>query len=666
MFKIKKLYNRIMNNPYRAILSIQLIIYLSFCIIYYKLIPYLLNYPPNSINTPFQLTVNPTYYWVYYVVLCVVCTGIVFITSSKILHPIKILKKENLTLNEKLYIRNACNKFSINNILLYGVALPCFIACFGLLISKTGFILTMKISLIILIFLGIPSIIYYTLSNIVLREVFIKTFDKEVFEKEEISNSHIWLNIVLQTLPSLILSIVFIFLIFITNLSNEISEYQYSTYKERISNIIKNLEGSELSEQNIIDYLNDALPNERWFIKIDDQYYYPENTREISDFMKKYIDFYATGDYSKVYDSYGETVQGIVSYINLGEKEVLVGIVYNTLSENIFLTMLLSLILFLIVDYVVLYITSKALGSRINDISNRLFNISKSNNIKEELLPIISNDELAILTKAFNETQLNTIKLVSQIQNNQDILMERERLASLGQLIGGIAHNLKTPIMSIAGATEGLSDLIKEYDCSIENPNVNFQDHHEIARDMREWITKIKEYTEYMSDIITTVKGQTVTLSNDTESNFTISELLKRVDILMKHELKNAIIYLNITVNMDESTVINGDVNSLVQVINNIISNSIQAYNGKPNQTIELNASTDGKNAIISIRDYGSGIPKNIKNKLFKEMITTKGKNGTGLGLYMCYSTVKAHFKGNITFESEEGKGTQFNIILPL
>ena len=54
-----------------------------------------------------------------------------------------------------------------------------------------------------------------------------------------------------------------------------------------------------------------------------------------------------------------------------------------------------------------------------------------------------------------------------------------------------------------------------------------------------------------------------------------------------------------------------------------------------------------------------------VKQKLFKEMITTKGKNGTGLGLFMSYSTIRAHFNGNITFESEKGKGTTFNIILP-
>lgn len=258
------------------------------------------------------------------------------------------------------------------------------------------------------------------------------------------------------------------------------------------------------------------------------------------------------------------------------------------------------------------------------------------------------------------------IEDMETIKNNQDILMERERLASLGQLIGGIAHNLKTPIMSISGAEEGLTDLVKEYDSSIDDPEVNSQDHHDIAKDMNEWIVKIKEYTEYMSDIITAVKGQAVTLSETDNISFDIDELVKRVDILMKHELKNALIYMNVQMNAPKSTKIHGDINSLVQVINNMISNAIQAYNGKTEQNIDLILNKVDSNLVISIKDYGCGLPQKVKEKLFKEMITTKGKNGTGLGLYMSYSTIKAHFNGNITFESEEGKGTTFNIILPL
>ena len=252
------------------------------------------------------------------------------------------------------------------------------------------------------------------------------------------------------------------------------------------------------------------------------------------------------------------------------------------------------------------------------------------------------------------------------INDNQETLMERERLASLGQLIGGIAHNLKTPIMSISGAVEGLHDLVTEYDASIEDPRVTHQDHHDIAKDMFSWIDKIKTHTEYMSDIITAVKGQAVTLSETDSVHFTLDELVKRVDILMKHELKNAIIYLNISMKTDENTVINGDINSLVQVINNMISNAIQAYNGQTNKNIELILETKNNNVYISVKDYASGIPRKVQDKLFKEMITTKGKNGTGLGLYMSYSTIKAHFNGDITFTSEEGKGTTFTIILPV
>ena len=252
------------------------------------------------------------------------------------------------------------------------------------------------------------------------------------------------------------------------------------------------------------------------------------------------------------------------------------------------------------------------------------------------------------------------------IQSNQNMLMERERLASLGQLIGGIAHNLKTPIMSISGATEGLNDLIKEYELSVGDPEVTVDDHHAIAKDMKDWVEKVKSYTEYMSDVITAVKGQAVTMSEEQAVSFTLDELVKRVNILMRHELKNALITLNIQMKTEPNTVLKGNINSLVQVINNMISNAIQVYKGEPNKDINLILEQSGKNVIISVQDFGNGLPEEVQDKLFKEMITTKGKNGTGLGLFMSYSTIRAHFNGSITFETAKGKGTIFHIILPM
>ena len=67
----------------------------------------------------------------------------------------------------------------------------------------------------------------------------------------------------------------------------------------------------------------------------------------------------------------------------------------------------------------------------------------------------------------------------------------------------------------------------------------------------------------------------------------------------------------------------------------------------------------------FSIIDHGKGIPLPIQEKLFKEMVTTKGKDGTGLGLYMSYATIKANFGGNMQFQSEPGKGSTFTLSVP-
>ena len=254
---------------------------------------------------------------------------------------------------------------------------------------------------------------------------------------------------------------------------------------------------------------------------------------------------------------------------------------------------------------------------------------------------------------------------MQNLEKNQNTLMERERLASLGQMIGGIAHNLKTPIMSIAGAADGLEDLITEYKESIDDPEVTREDHHAIANDMSSWIAKIRTYDSYMSDVITAVKGQAVNMNDEKPILFTINELLNRVNILMKHELKNSLVTLNIEYKISENTKLLGNINSLVQVLNNLISNAIQSYKGKPNQSIDLIVDSKDSKILISVIDHGCGISKEVQSKLFSQMITTKGQKGTGLGLFMSYSTIKGHFKGDMNFESTVGKGTRFNIILP-
>ena len=664
MIKIK-IFNKLTKNPYNSILFGLFIIYAIFSLGFYNVIPYLLNYPPHSINTAFQLTVNPAYYWVYYVLLCIVCVFLVFIFSIKNLKLLKNYSIDELTFERKLKIREQCIEFSIGRILLFAAILPCLVVLVILLISHTGLILTLKICLLVLTFLGIPAIVFYIYSSSILKEVLIQTFDKETFKKENLPKSNLSKNILLQIFPTVVISIFFLFMMFVANLSTEIGDYKYTLYANKLTSNLEDLEQCK-TKDDLVMTLNNLFENDNWFIKINDIYYSKYNI-EPSFFIKNYIDFYATESNSKIYDSYGLTTQGVVQYINMNGQKVLVAITYDTLPQKTFIALLITALVLILLDYTIIYMSSFILKNNIKNIAEHLSKISKLNTIKEELLPITSSDELSLLTTAFNNVQTNTLSLFSKVKDTQDQLVEQERLASLGQMIGGIAHNLKTPIMSISGAAEGITDLVNEFDASIGNPVVNDDDFHAIAKDMQVWVDKIKSYTEYMSDVITAVKGQAVVLGNDSEINFTINELLKRVNILMKHELKNAVVYLNISVKTDDNITIRGDVNSLVQVINNMISNAIQAYNGEQEKNIDLLVDKyDDNHIVISIKDYGPGLPDVVKEKLFKEMITTKGKNGTGLGLYMSYSNIKAHFNGNITVDSEKGKGTTFNIILPL
>jgi len=169
-----------------------------------------------------------------------------------------------------------------------------------------------------------------------------------------------------------------------------------------------------------------------------------------------------------------------------------------------------------------------------------------------------------------------------------------------------------------------------------------------------------------MSDIIDAVKGQAVQVTSFTSGmTFTLNELVKRIEILMKHELDKALVRLKPDFQVDMLTEIKGDVNTVVQIFDNLIMNAIHAYGQNTGGDIDFIIKSADNYIEFTVRDYGRGISPEVKDKLFKEMVTTKGKDGTGLGLYMSYANIRGRFGGDMRFDSEPGKGTSFYIKLP-
>ncbi len=251
--------------------------------------------------------------------------------------------------------------------------------------------------------------------------------------------------------------------------------------------------------------------------------------------------------------------------------------------------------------------------------------------------------------------------LIQELRSDQDMMANRERFATLGQLISGIVHSLKSPIFAITGQLEGLIDLINEYKTSVDDGNVTKEDHHEIAKEMKKWLDKMKEQMEYISDAITAVRSQVVTL-NDEEGNgsFTIGEFVKYIDVLMKNNLKQALIILNFTLRVNKDLEVTGNLNALVQVINNLIMNAIASYEGRTNEVIDVVIEKNNDILEISVIDTGKGIPKKIQDKIFKEIVLNDSGKGSGLGLFISYSNIKAIFGRRYKIYYYRRKGVNF------
>lgn len=666
---IKKLKQKFYNLKISTRLILYfLIIFSLFSVLLYNIIPVILNYPPGAINSAFDKEVSTLYYG--YQFLIVVLSIAIFFTSYLKISLRKVdhwWKTRNEDLEEIAIVRKKALRFPYSLYISMEI-FPTIIVLLTLMLTGSHpSILLFKIGTIIFSFATFIASFFLIFTNQTLYPLLVETSkfcDTDINSKNAKS---LRTKLIFQLFPTSLVIALILSLAGYYRLTVEkgslLHDYYMSSLKSEITTIAQNPSIDNINKILAPYYSEDST---FCFVENPDGTIETSNGTTLGHFFIKYMHDLAEQHNNTVYETYTIDSQAVIQKITYQGEIYTVGIYYEIASFGSFLLLLgVALILFLFALFTIWYVAS-SLVLNIKSISEGLRNIADNDISSNMKLPVTSDDELGEVEKEVNLVQHLNTQYITQIQDSQNMLMEKERLASLGQLIGGISHNLKTPIMSISGAAEGLTDLINEYDASIGDSEVTAEDHHAIANDMKEWIEKIHSYTAYMSDIITAVKGQAVNLSENENDEFSIKELLNRVNILMKHEIKNASLTLNTKIEVPSTVTLHGDINSLVQVINNLITNAIQSYNGQKNNTIELSAKGANNNIIISVTDHGCGMAPEIQEKLFKTMITTKGKNGTGLGMFMSYSTIKGQFNGDITFTSEVGKGTTFNIIVPL
>ena len=256
---------------------------------------------------------------------------------------------------------------------------------------------------------------------------------------------------------------------------------------------------------------------------------------------------------------------------------------------------------------------------------------------------IIQASLFSQVNKQKDELQL----ALKELKDTQVQLINSEKMASLGQLIAGVAHEINTPLASISSNNGIMSKIIKKID----------------DKQTAEILTEINELDrEAVLRINNIVKSLKKFVRLD-EADLQLADINKELDLtlaLIRHETKNKI---QIIKNYSVLPLIKCYPNMLNQVFMNILVNACQSIKGEGQITI--NTTFEDNNLIVNIKDSGVGIPPELVDKIFTAGYTTKGVGvGTGLGLAISQKIIQKH-SGEIAVNSEQGVGTEFVITIP-
>jgi two-component system, NtrC family, sensor kinase len=272
---------------------------------------------------------------------------------------------------------------------------------------------------------------------------------------------------------------------------------------------------------------------------------------------------------------------------------------------------------------------------------------------------------------------------LTELKSTQSQLIQSEKMASLGELTAGIAHEIQNPLNFVNNFSEVSGELIKEMVDEVEKGNT--EEVKAIANDVVQNLEKINHHGKRAADIVKGMLQHSRTSSGQkepTDINALCDEYLRLAyhGLRAKDKSFNATLKTNFDESIGNITIIPQDIG---RVILNLITNAFYVVNEKskapqppeggvayePTVTIttsSIQPPSGGPSVQIKVSDNGGGIPQKILDKIFQPFFTTKPTGqGTGLGLSLSYDIVKAH-GGELMVETKEGEGSAFIIMLPV
>jgi len=285
----------------------------------------------------------------------------------------------------------------------------------------------------------------------------------------------------------------------------------------------------------------------------------------------------------------------------------------------------------------------------------------------------IENAQLYTNLQRFNENleqlvQQRTTELsqtLADLQSTQTKLVESEKMASLGGLVAGVAHEINTPVGIGITAASLLADKTTEFFDTYKSGQMKRSQLEKFLDTAMQSSSMVLSNLNRAADLIQSFKQVAVDQCTEEQRTFNLKQYLSEVLISLKPKLRTT--QHQVEIKGDEAIALNTYPGALAQIITNLVMNSLtHAYMPEDAGYLVFDFKQKGEQIIFEYADDGKGIPKENLSKIFDPFFTTKrGQGGSGLGLHIVYNLVTQKLNGTIECESQVGVGTKFVIKLP-
>ena len=295
--------------------------------------------------------------------------------------------------------------------------------------------------------------------------------------------------------------------------------------------------------------------------------------------------------------------------------------------------------------------------------------ISKQQQAERELQTLNSRleeevNQRTVALKSANGELIQTLEKLHQFQRQ---IVENEKMASLGDMVAGVAHEVNTPIGLGITASTMMLDRLAVIDQQFRDKTLKASAMERFINESRENLNIIYRNLDRAAQLISSFKQVAVDQTSEEAREVNVKQLIEETLMSMRPRLKK----VTHTINIDcpETLNVMCKAGPLNQILINLIMNSlIHAFETVENGKIDVIARlTEEQKLKIIYKDNGSGIPASIKKRIFDPFVTTKrGQGGSGLGMHLVFNLVTQALNGNIKLESEEGSGVEFTLTIPV